>query len=492
MSRRRRWRDYPIRVKLMLVVLFTSVLMLISTLIMYFMINSLIRRLDTVYASNVNMTELRQNLDEVQTDLYQYLEVRDYDALSDFYVAEESYRTLAGKLNNKVSDNRVFLLQHNIRSMSEDFLLYADNAIQAKRGMNVEGYRENYESAMKMYNFIYTDLAELNELLFQNNARSYQTLQQALRYMELASAILIVLIMVIGITVVVSTTRGIVAPLTELSKAATRVGGGNLKQRIPEPEGQDEISIVTRAFNGMLDSLNLYIDKVREGAEKEQQMKEQELLMENHLKEAQLRFLQAQINPHFLFNSLNAGVQLAEMEDDEKTAVFLGKMADFFRYNVKKGTEDARIAEELAVVENYIYILNVRFAGEIIFTKEVDEAALNYRIPSMILQPLVENAVNHGIRDMIGEGWIRLTIQDDPDRVKIVIEDNGKGMDAEQIRKIIERVETIHEDDSTGIGLDNVISRLSLYYDDTDVVEIVSPGENQGTKIILRLPKKET
>ncbi|MBQ2533324.1 MAG: histidine kinase, partial [Lachnospiraceae bacterium] len=486
MSRRRRWRDYPIRRKLLYVVLFTSVLMLISTAIMYFMINSLITRLDTVYASNVNMAELRQNLDMVQQDLYQYLEVRDYDALSDYYVAAESFRGLTGQLSNQISDNRVFLLQKNIRSMSEDFLLYADNAITAKRGMNVEAYRQNYEKAMELYNFIYNDLAELNELLFQNNARSYETLQQAINYMEVASAILIVVIMVIGITVVVSTTRGIVAPLTQLSEAATRVGAGNLQQRIPETEAQDEVSIVTRAFNAMLDSLNLYIDKVREGAEKEQQMKEQELLMENHLKEAQLRFLQAQINPHFLFNSLNAGVQLAEMEDDEKTAVFLGKMADFFRYNVKKGTEDARIEEELSIVENYIYILNVRFAGEIIFTKEVDEGALNFRMPSMILQPLVENAVNHGIRDMIGEGWIRLTIQNDPDRVKIVIEDNGKGMDALQIQKIMERVETIHEDDSTGIGLDNVISRLSLYYDDVNVVEIVSPGENQGTKVILR------
>ncbi|MCR5641307.1 MAG: histidine kinase [Lachnospiraceae bacterium] len=488
---RRKWQDYPIQRKLMFVVLFTSVLMLISTVIMYFMINSLIRRLDTVYASNVNMTELRQNLDVVQEDLYQYLEVRDYVALSQFYLEEENFRTLTGKLSNKASDNRVMLLQKNIRSMSEDFLNYADNAITAKRGMNVEGYRQNYEKAMELYGFINTDLAELNELLFQNNARSYQTLQQALNYMEVASAALIIIIMVIGIIVVASTTRGIVAPLAQLSEAAARVGAGNFSQRIPDPDSQDEISIVTRAFNGMLDSLNLYIEKVREGAEKEQMMKEQELLMENHLKEAQLRFLQAQINPHFLFNSLNAGVQLAEMEDDEKTAVFLGKMADFFRYNVKKGTEDARIAEELSVVENYIYILNVRFAGEIMFSKEVDESALNYRIPSMILQPLVENAVNHGIRDMIGEGWIRLTIHNDPDRVVVVVEDNGKGMTREQIDNIMMRVETTHEDDSTGIGLDNVISRLSLYYDDTDVVEIVSPGEDQGTKVILRLPKKE-
>ena len=147
------------------------------------MINSLIRRLDTVYASNVNMTELRQGLDEVQMDLYQYLEVRDYDALSDYYVAEENYRTLAGKLSNQISDNRVLLLQRNIRSMSSDFLTYADNAIQAKRGMNVEGYRQNYESAMTLYNFIYNDLADLNELLFQNNQTMGMFPQQTLLFL---------------------------------------------------------------------------------------------------------------------------------------------------------------------------------------------------------------------------------------------------------------------------------------------------------------------
>ena len=81
--------------------------------------------------------------------------------------------------------------------------------------------------------------------------------------------------------------------------------------------------------------------------EKEQQMMERELLMENHLKEAQLKYLQSQINPHFLFNSLNAGAQLAMMEDAEQTGIFVEKMADFFRYNVKKGQEDATLGEEL-------------------------------------------------------------------------------------------------------------------------------------------------
>ena len=86
----------------------------------------------------------------------------------------------------------------------------------------------------------------------------------------------------------------------------------------------------------MVESLGEYVVRTKESMEKEQQMMEKELLMKNHLKEAQLKYLQSQINPHFLFNSLNAGAQLAMMEDAEKTCIFVEKMADFFRYNVKR------------------------------------------------------------------------------------------------------------------------------------------------------------
>ena len=295
----------------------------------------------------------------------------------------------------------------------------------------------------------------------------------------------------IGALVLFAITKGMIEPLANLAEIAHLVGQGNFDVKMTKTDSLDEVGVVTRAFNTMVESLGEYVVRTKESMEKEQQMMEKELLMKNHLKEAQLKYLQSQINPHFLFNSLNAGVQLAMMEDAEKTCIFVEKMADFFRYNVKKGLEDASLGEELTAVENYIYILNVRFAGDIHFTKKVDESIMECRVPSMILQPLVENAVNHGIRNIDWEGKILLEITGLEDNILIRVKDNGKGMSEERIREVLDGCmeDTGEQSDSTGVGMNNVISRLELYYDKKNLVEINSPGENMGTEIILTLPR---
>ncbi len=213
--------------------------------------------------------------------------------------------------------------------------------------------------------------------------------------------------------------------------------------------------------------------------------------MENHLKEAQLKYLQSQINPHFLFNSLNAGVQLAMMEDAEKTSVFMEKMADFFRYNVKKSSKDATIREEVDAVENYVYILNVRFAGDIRYHSKLDEEAMDFSIPSMILQPLVENAVNHGIRNIERPGEIYLTVENLEEKIEIRIRDNGAGMEMETLERILAGGQAAEGGNSTGIGIHNVISRLELYYNDDGIFHMFSDGKDKGTTVVLRIPKRE-
>lgn len=489
--KRKRWKDIPLGRKVLLAVGSIMLLMLGINIILYSQVNKTIRRMDTVYSSNVDLTELSDSLSAVQESLYAYLSVKTSDSLENYYRSEQTYRKLLEKLGSQISSNPTMLLERNIRRMSESYLALAEEAVSAKRGRNVEKYKELYDNSQKLYSYINTYIDELNSQQFRNNSASYQTLREALEYLEVSSLALMTVMMGIGILMLFGITKGMIEPLTNLAETANLVGQGNFNVKMPQTDSLDEVGIVTRAFNTMVESLEEYIICTTKSMEKEQQMMERELLMKNHLKEAQLKYLQSQINPHFLFNSLNAGAQLAMLEDAEKTCIFVEKMADFFRYNVKKGLEDASLEEELAAVENYIYILNVRFAGEIHFTRQADESIMDCRVPSMILQPLVENAVNHGIRNIDWEGRIHLEIVGKEGRIFIRIRDNGKGMSPERIQEVLSghAGDGEEQSDSTGVGMNNVLSRLELYYNEKNLVEIHSEGENKGTEVILKLPK---
>ena len=432
-----RWKDFSLVSKIVIEVGMIAVLLFAMNMLFYVRINNSMQKMDNVYASNAELTELSQVFEKV--------------------------------------------------------LDCTAETVAAKRGRNVEQYKRKYDDATKLYRYIQSSIDELNNLMFQENSSTYAVLRAVMRYLEISNSVIMIIIVAGGMLLLIQATRNMFVPLSNMAETAQLVGQGNFHVKMHDTDAQDELGTVTRAFNTMVENLDLYMARTKASMEKEQQMMERELLMENHLKEAQLKYLQSQINPHFLFNSLNAGAQLAMMEDAEQTGIFVEKMADFFRYNVKKGQEDATLGEELEAVDNYIYILNVRFAGDIHFSKEVDESLENVRMPSMILQPVVENAVNHGIRDIEWEGKIHLTVTGDADYIRISVKDNGKGMTQEQIEGVLSgnRERRNEEGDSTGIGMNNVISRLELYYEESGLMEINSEGEGKGTEAVIYIPVHE-
>ena len=154
--------------------------------------------------------------------------------------------------------------------------------------------------------------------------------------------------------------------------------------------------------------------------------------------------------------------------------------------------DTATIEEELNLIDNYIYILNVRYSGDIHYTKQVDESLLQQKIPRMVLQPLVENAVKYGILEVDYPGEIRLRIQGDESHVIISVEDNGTGMTKNQIERILmeEGKAGRSLSDSNGVGLQNVKNRLVLYYNEKDILQIESKGKNQGTTVKIQIPKE--
>ena len=179
-TKRKRWKDIPLGRKVLLAVGSIMLLMLGINIILYSQVNKTIRRMDTVYSSNVDLTELSDSLSAVQESLYAYLSVKTSDSLENYYRSEQTYRNLLEKLGSQISSNPTMLLERNIRRMSESYLALAEEAVSAKRGRNVEKYKELYDNSQKLYSYINTYIDELNSQQFRNNSASYQTVREAL------------------------------------------------------------------------------------------------------------------------------------------------------------------------------------------------------------------------------------------------------------------------------------------------------------------------
>lgn len=483
-------RQKSIRVKLVEIFLIVSVTVFVIVIFVYYNLNRTIGEIDTVYNSNIQFNDLSANVNNIQDSLYQYLNTKSSDSLEDYYRYTQDYQDLLEGLNQDTVSGSQELAEKNIYNLSQTYLDLTDNAVEKKRGRDAQGVRETYEQTEEIYGYIRANINSVNTSAFITNAQSYSLLRVVLSYMTAFSICILFAVMAVAVGWIVIMTRSITRPLIELANSATEIARGNMEVDFPIVETGDEVSAVAKACNKMIESIRNYIEETKRNYERENELAANELRMKNDLNEAQLKYLQAQINPHFLFNSLNAGAQLAMMEGAEKACMFIQNMADFFRYNVRKMEKDVTLQEELQLVDNYIYILNVRFAGDIHYTAQIDERLLGASMPSMILQPIIENSVNHGIREKEGEGHIRLYVWADENDICIEIDDDGIGIDPALARKIMsgESAHSLSGRDSEGIGLDNVIKRLRSYYGREDVFEI-KPGEEGGTMVTLFIPK---
>lgn len=479
-----------IQTKLLMAFLSITVFILGINLYLYFSINSVIKNIDKVYESNAILNELQNRLALIHHNMESFLDTNDTEAIEGYLRNEQEYYNQLEMLNTDVLNDANMITEKNIYNMSHCYLEIADKAITSKRGRNVTQYKEYFEEANELYEYINSYIYSLNNQQFRSNSKNYEVLFSTLKYSETSNLLILCIVSVLNIVLIIFLTRGITNPLKELAKAANEVAKGTLDIELLEAVPNDEVGMVTNAFNQMVESLKEYIEQNKRSMELESAMKERELLMEAHLKDAQLKYLQAQINPHFLFNTLNAGAQLAMMEGADKTYQYVQNVADFFRYNVKKNNDVVTLREEIEMVDNYMYIINVRFSGDIHFRKNIDEELINVQVPSMILQPVVENCINHGVRGIAWENLIELSVYEENNSICISVRDNGIGISKEKIDRIMHS--KLSEADlkaaANGVGLDNVIGRLRLFFEREDVIEITSAGENLGTEVAIYIP----
>jgi sensor histidine kinase YesM len=357
----------------------------------------------------------------------------------------------------------------------------------------VEQYRTLYEEASGLHRYLYTYINELNNARFKNNAENYEALRTSLSYMQTFSAAVLFVAIIGNMFVLVVLASTITRPLAKLAGQAEQVGKGEFDIDFINVESNDEVGILADAFNKMIGSLQAYVAQIKTSMAEESRLKENQLRMESTLKESQLIFLQTQINPHFLYNTLNAGAQMAMMEGAEKTCLFIENLADFFRYSVKRIGQTSNLTEEINQVETYLHIINVRFSGEIRYVKNVSGTIGQTALPGVILQPLVENAINHGLGDIEWEKRITLDAYEESERIVVTVSDNGAGMTQRQIDAILKPLPLDGDPVAKlqrGTGLKNVIERLRLFYKTADVFEITSGGPGTGTSVSIIIPKR--
>ncbi len=258
-----------------------------------------------------------------------------------------------------------------------------------------------------------------------------------------------------------------------------------------------ELVVLEKAFEDMSARIKEDIETLRENARLEQELLRQEnenLQMKNLMTETELRNLQSQINPHFLFNTMNMISKSAFLNEDIQTSELMNKLSAFLRYALDKADKTSTLREEIESIRNYIYIQKKRFGNRVKFVVEIPEDIPNISMPAVTIQPLIENAIIHGIGSMIEEAEIAIKAVVDEEFLTLHIEDNGIGMDAEQLEELQVYLHRILVDPvpcyvKPGIGLANVYKRLHVYYGEGLEFSVESEAEC-GTIVMIRIPEE--
>ncbi|TLS49132.1 sensor histidine kinase [Paenibacillus antri] len=275
----------------------------------------------------------------------------------------------------------------------------------------------------------------------------------------------------------------ITKPVFTLIQAAKELSRGRFDLKI-EVASNDEMSFLAKMFDRMRININHLFLEIQEKAQLEKELQQSKLL----LQESQLRSLQSQINPHFLFNTLDTISKKAYLEGSEETSDLLVNVASLLRYNLKRLDRSVTLYDEVRVLQQYIEIQKARFSERLRFHTDIDDSCLHVQLPGLTLQPIVENAVIHAVEPREDGGVIWFRVADGPERVTVEIEDDGPGIAPSVVERMLEGLSPEAESHSTGIGFANVVKRLRLFYAVEDVLDIES-GVGAGTKIVLKLPK---
>ncbi|WP_026906731.1 sensor histidine kinase [Paucisalibacillus globulus] len=377
--------------------------------------------------------------------------------------------------NDFTLTNYIHLVDSFIESTDRFILFYSENELEAST--------KEFAEATSISNHI----SDMTLTLIEKELKTYDKfyigmINQSSELKELGIWIILLIAFILLIASYLFS-RSITKPVLELTKAANELSKGRFDRQV-KVDTNDEIAFLAKTFDHMRKNINKLFIETKHKARLEHELQQNQIL----LQESQFRSLQNQINPHFLFNTLNTISKKAYLEGAQETSDLLVHIAGILRYNLKQMDRSVTLKEEVDVLKQYVEIQKARLTDRLDFEIGIDESCLKQLIPPLTLQPLIENAIIHAIepREDGGKIWVR--IYNGMNQVTIEIEDDGVGMDPKKIEQVLQEQYEPTEGHSTGIGFSNVVKRLRLFYGVEDTVRIESVLGSY-TKVVLNLPK---
>lgn len=363
-----------------------------------------------------------------------------------------------------------FILNKEQRVVSypdEDFTGNAINPqLNIKEFVNVSGYLRNKNVALNQY-----EDADTGWIFYNAYDRDYML--KDLTKTQGTQLGITVLLLVFALALIFYTVRNMDASVKSVVSGMQEVKNGNLDVVVPV-QSFDEIGTIADNFNEMTVKVRELIREVTEA--------------EENRKNAEIRALEAQINPHFLYNTLDSINWMAIEKEEYEISKMIRNLGEILRYSVNKSNQIVTIRELADWLEKYISLQQMRFNDAFSYRLNIEEETYTEKVYKLLLQPFVENAIIHGFKEMESGGLLQIDIMaaEHGQGIIIIIEDNGAGMPQEMLKCFNNKEEAI-KDEGKSIGLHNAFSRMNMYYGEKASWN-VSSIEGMGTVITLRLP----
>lgn len=451
-------------------------------------------RVSQLFSLDIFMEETLTSVDAVVANLAVYIDTKNSDALRACMHHSKILATKAGDLSSGTSYSEAAIVERNLAVLIRRLIARSEAAIRAKRGRNIPEYGAQYQEVRLLASFIHDRADALSLERLKLNLDAFEQLADESGRAATLLAAMLASAMIFAASIVASYALKLTEPLNALAAAAARIARGDFSGGPLSVPGDDEIGQTAAAFNVMQASVEAYISEIKNKAAVESSLMEERLKnleMQGHLRSAELKALQSRINPHFLFNTLNAGIQLSTVEDADRTRVFLERLAGLMRYSFRNLDAPVALRDELACLRDYLYLMSIRFPDSIGFDIEADPVAEGAALPKLIIQPLVKNSIQHGFAGSVSGGRVRVAAGLEAGDLVIHIEDNGTGISGERVARIMAAADSGLEPGSAegGLGMANVIARLRLFAGRRDVIDFRDAGP--GASIVVRVPYRE-